>query len=214
MLANLLKSLGNLKLLFIGMLFMALGISLITCVQIGTTPISSLPLVTAEIAGLTFGTTTFLFNASFVLIQKLMLGERFDHINWLQIPLAFVFSFFLDVCMWILSFIDPQLYPTKLALSMLGNVFLGLGVTLEVRSKSIPLAGEGLVIAFSVCFKKSFANLKIANDVTMVVLAAILGWVVLGSFYGIGEGTLISALTVGLFVKFFNRVFDKYHLAN
>jgi len=213
MLKNLLKSLGNVKLLFIGMLFMALGISLITRVQIGTTPISSLPLVTAEIAGLTFGTTTFLFNASFVLIQKCLLRERFDHINWLQIPLAFVFSFFLDICMWMLSFVDPQLYPTKLALSMLGNVFLGLGVTLEVRSKSIPLAGEGLVIACSIVFKKSFSNLKIVNDVTMVVLAAILGWFVLGSFYGIGEGTLISALTVGLFVKFFNRVFDKYHWA-
>lgn len=86
---------------------------------------------------------------------------------------------------------------------------MALGVAFEVRSKSIPLPGEGLVIAVSVVSRQPFYRIKIGNDVTMVILAAIAGWVFLQVIYGIREGTIISAFVVGIFVKFFSKLLDR-----
>lgn len=53
--------------MFVAALFvMSLGISLVTRGNLGTTPISSLPLVSSYASSLTFGETTFLINLFFV----------------------------------------------------------------------------------------------------------------------------------------------------
>ena len=54
-------------LMFVAALFvMSLGIALVTRGNLGTTPISSLPLVSSYASSLTFGETTFLINLLFV----------------------------------------------------------------------------------------------------------------------------------------------------
>ena len=111
--------------------------------------------------------------------------------------------------MWFLSGIHSYSYWLLLLLSLVGNAFLALGVAFEIRSKSIPLPGEGLVIAVSVVSRQPFYRIKIGNDVTMVVLAAILGWFFLNEIYGIREGTVISAFLVGILVKFISKFLDR-----
>ena len=194
---NLPPALGNVGQLLLGIVFMSFGICLISVVHLGTTPISSLPWALAKIGGLTFGTTTFLCNILFLCIQIL------------QIPLVFLFSLCTDFWMWFLSGIQSQNYWLLLLLSLAGNVFLALGVAFEIRSKSIPLPGEGLVIAISVVTRQPFYRIKIGNDVTMVVLAAILGWFFINEIYGIREGTVISAFLVGILVKFISKFLDR-----
>ena len=206
---NLSPALGNVGQLLLGIVFMSFGICLISAVHLGTTPISSLPWALSEISGLTFGTTTFLCNVVFLCIQILLLRKEFSKLNFLQIPLVFLFSLCTDFWMWILSSIQLNNYWLLLALSLIGNAFLALGVAFEIRSKSIPLPGEGLVIAVSVVSRQPFYRIKIGNDVTMVVLAAILGWSFLHEIYGIREGTLISAFLVGILVKFISKFLDR-----
>ena len=111
--------------------------------------------------------------------------------------------------MWVFSVLTVDSYILLLFLSLAGNLFLALGVAFEIRSKSIPLPGEGLVIAVSVVCRQPFYRIKIGNDVTMVVLAAVLGWLFLNEIYGIREGTLISAFMVGIFVKIFTKLLDR-----
>ena len=177
--------------------------------HLGTTPISSLPWALSKICGLTFGTTTFLCNIAFLCIQILLLRKEFSKLNFLQIPLVFLFSLCTDFWMWFLSGIPSENYWLLLSLSLVGNAFLALGVAFEIRSKSIPLPGEGLVIAVSVVSRQPFYRIKIGNDVTMVVLAAILGWLFLSEIYGIREGTVISAFLVGILVKFISKFLDR-----
>ena len=203
------SALGNVGQLLLGIVFMSFGICLISAVHLGTTPISSLPWALSKICGLTFGTTTFLCNIAFLCIQILLLRKEFSKLNFLQIPLVFLFSLCTDFWMWFLSGIHLENYWLLLSLSLIGNVFLALGVAFEIRSKSIPLPGEGFVIAVSVVSRQPFYRIKIGNDVTMVVLAAILGWLFLSEIYGIREGTVISAFLVGILVKFISKFLDR-----
>lgn len=202
-------ALGNVWQLLLGIVLMSFGICLISAVHLGTTPISSLPWALAKITEFSFGTTTFFCNLCFLLIQIILLRKEFSKLNFLQIPLVFLFSLSTDFWMWFLSDLPDLSYWMLLLLSLLGNVFLALGVAFEVRSKSIPLPGEGLVIAVSVVSRQPFYRIKIGNDVTMVILAAIVGWLFLQEIYGIREGTIISAFVVGIFVKFFSKLLDR-----
>jgi uncharacterized membrane protein YczE len=50
--------------------------------------------------------------------------------------------------------------------------------------------------------------LKQANDIVSVVLAAILGWILLGQIEGIREGTVISAFLVGYILRFLMPIME------
>ena len=54
--------------------------------------------------------------------------------------------------------------------------------------------------------ENGFGYLKIANDVSLVSIAALIGFLWLGYPAQIREGTLISAVLVGLLVKFMDGV--------
>lgn len=203
-------SVKSLSVLSLGMFVASLGIALISSTGLGTTPISSLPFVAAEVFQLSFGTTTFFFNFALILLQLALLRKRFSRLNWLQLPLAFVFSAFLDFWMFALSALPlTSSYWISLLFSMIGNAILGLGIVLEIRSKSVPLSGEAFVLALSIVSHKPFPSMKIANDVSLVCLACALSLVALGCFYGVREGTVLSALTVGIFVKVFSGLLEK-----
>ena len=84
---------------------------------------------------------------------------------------------------------------------LLGNLFLAFGIYWQVASKTIVQPGEGMVLAFSVVLRKSFGTVKVWNDVTLVLLAAVLGFVCLGHVVGVREGTVVSAFLVGFLIK-------------
>ena len=194
-------------LLTAGMFVMALGIADVTLAGLGTTPISTVPLVTAEILGITFGEATFFVNCFFVLGQILLLRRGYQLINLLQIPLVFVFGFFIDLGMEIFSSIEPSQLWQSWAMSLSGNLLLAVGVFASIKSRTLVQPGEGIVMAVSIVTRKSFASLKIANDVSLVAIAAAAGWFVLGHFVGIGLGTLVSAVMVGLMIKGINALY-------
>ena len=194
-------------LLTAGMFVMALGIADVTLAGLGTTPISTVPLVTAEILGITFDEATFFVNCFFVLGQILLLRRGYQFINLLQIPLVFVFGFFIDLGMEIFSSIEPSQLWQSWAMSLSGNLLLAVGVFASIKSRTLVQPGEGIVMAVSIVTRKSFASLKIANDVSLVAIAAAAGWFVLGRFVGIGLGTLVSAVMVGLMIKGINALY-------
>jgi uncharacterized membrane protein YczE len=105
--------------------------------------------------------------------------------------------------------VEINTYWGAVAFSMLGNAVLGLGVALEVFSNVLMLPGEGFVLALTIRLNKKFSTMKIVNDVTLVVLAVILSFVCLGGLQGVREGTILSAVTVGLFVKLWMTMLRK-----
>ena len=171
------------------------GIALTTTSGLGTTPISSVPWTLTAITGLSFGTTTFLINLLFYLIEAVLLGKAMPKWNILQIPAVLVFGAFIDLSMALVKPFAPMSWFTGLCMSLIGNVWLAAGIFLQVRSKTLVQPGEGAVNVFFDCF--------------LVLSAAVLGFFVLNEIVGIREGTLISAVLVGSLVKGISKLFPE-----
>ena len=166
------------------------GIALTTTSGLGTTPISSVPWTLTAITGLSFGTTTFLINLLFYLIEAVLLGKAMPKWNILQL-------------------IEPTSWPAGLVMSLAGNLWLAVGIVLQVRSKTLVQPGEGAVLAISVVTRKAFGTIKVFFDCFLVLSAAVLGFLILNEIVGIREGTLISAILVGSLVKGISKLFPE-----
>ncbi len=82
---------------------------------------------------------------------------------------------------------------------------VALGVSIEVTAQLVPTAGEGLVLAVCQVTPFKFGNMKVALDVTLVLLSVLLGLLVLGRLEGVREGTVAAALLVGTLTKLFRK---------
>lgn len=193
--------------LIVGTAFSSIGIALTTTSDLGTTPISSVPYVFSLITGLTFGTTTFIVNTGFFLLEVALMGRKMPKLNILQLPAVLVFGVFIDIAMHLVSGLRPETWAGGLAMSLIGNVWLAAGIFLQVRSKTLVQPGEGLVLALSMRLRRAFGTVKVFFDWTLVAFASATSYLVLAGIDGIREGTLISALIVGLLVKFIARLF-------
>ena len=86
---------------------------------------------------------------------------------------------------------------------LLGCVFLGLGIALEVIPNVLILPGEGLVRVIAGLTGWRFGHVKTGFDMSIVASAVVVSVLVKGQVLGIREGTVIAALIVGNISHFF-----------
>ena len=188
--------------LLTGIVIAGVSIAAVAQAGLGISPISTLPFVLSKITDFSFGAMNFAVNLVFVLLQILLLGRRFKLFSLLQIPFVFLFSLSIDAGMWIVAHFPMTTYPVQLTVSVVGCFFMALSIGLMVCSKLLMMPGDGFVLALSTVTGKPYGMLKQANDIISVVLAAILGWGLLGHIEGIREGTVISAFLVGYILRY------------
>lgn len=189
----------------LGLLIMALGVAITKKGNLGVSPISSVAnVMSLRFTVLSMGNWLILWNCVLILGQIVVLRKDFQWYQLLQLPLSFLFGWFTDLGLWLVSFLPVTNYAMQLGCVLVGVVVLGLGVSLTVIANVIMNSGEALVKAFSDTTGKEFGSLKIAFDVFCVILAAVIS---LLSFHfrivGIREGTVIHAFCTGLTVRFF-----------
>ena len=194
--------------LLTGIVIAGVSIAAVAQAGLGISPISTLPFVLSKITDFSFGAMNFAVNLVFVLLQILLLGRRFKLFSLLQIPFVFLFSLSIDAGMWIVAHFPMTTYPVQLTVSVVGCFFMALSIGLMVCSKLLMMPGDGFVLALSTVTGKPYGMLKQANDIISVVLAAILGWVVLGHIEGIREGTMISAFLVGYILRYLMPILE------
>ena len=102
-------------------------------------------------------------------------------------------------------------YPLRLAMCILSVFIAGFGVFVSVKTDVIILAAEGFVLAVSENLHQEFGKVKIASDISFTALGVILALVFTHSVTGFREGTLLSALGVGLTVQLYNRLFPRFN---
>ena len=191
--------------------FMGVGIALTKHGNLGVSPISSLAnVLSCKFTSLSFGNWLIVTNCLLLLGQIVVLRKKFQRIQLLQIPLAFMFGYFTDLGMFMVAKIPNDIYIMQICLVFMGTVVLGFGIFLGVTAEVILNSGEGFVKAFSDTIDKEFSTTKIAFDITWTSISAILSLCLFdGKIVGIREGTLISAVCAGLVVKFFTRILGK-----
>lgn len=194
-------------LFIISLFFAALGVAFTKRGELGVSPISSVAnVMSCRFDSLSLGTWLIIWNCVLIVGQIMILGKNFRLIQLLQVPLSFLFGWFTDLGMWIVSYIPADTYPVRLIMVVVGIVILGFGISLSVIANVIMNSGEAFVKAVSDKIRKEFGNVKIAFDVFCVVLAIVLSLVFFDfSIVGTREGTVISALMTGIVVKFFSK---------
>lgn len=193
-------------LFIISLFFAALGVAFTKHGELGVSPISSVANVMSyKFSNLSLGTWLIIWNCVLIVGQILILRKKFQLIQLLQIPLSFLFGWFTDLGMWIVSFIPANAYPVRIVMVVVGIVILGFGIALSVIANVIMNSGEAFVKAVSDTFNKEFGNVKIAFDVLCVIISLILSLIFFNfTIVGTREGTIISALLTGLVVKGFS----------
>ena len=189
---------------------MALGIVLIIKSGLGTSPISSVAYILSLALPLTVGEFNFIFSFLMFILQPIILRDKFEWVQILQVPMTFIFCVFIDLFMYIFSSLAPILYFQHLLVLFAGCLSMGIGVTCQLLGRVVMLPGEGLVNAIATHWKINFGNTKVVFDWTLVSIAAILSWYYFSEIDGIREGTLISAFSTGILVKFFLSLIVKH----
>ena len=198
--------------LFVISLFIsALGVAFTKHGELGVSPISSVAnVMSVKLDFFSLGIWLIIWNCVLILGQILILRKKFKPIQLLQIPLSFLFGYFTDFGLWLVGFIPAESYIMRLVMVFIGIVILGFGVSLSVSANVIMNSGEAFVKAISDTTNKNFGNVKIAFDVSCVVLALILSLLFFDfTIVGTREGTIISALCTGLVVKLFRKLTDE-----
>ena len=193
-------------LFIVSLFFSALGVAFTKHGELGVSPISSVAnIMSYKFDALSLGTWLIIWNCVLILGQILILRKNFEPIQLLQVPLSFVFGWFTDFGMWLVSFIPADAYPVRLLMVVLGIIILGFGISLAVAANVIMNSGEAFVKAISDTIHKQFGNVKIAFDIICVLLSIILSLLFFNfSIVGMREGTIISAFMTGVVVKFFS----------
>ena len=192
--------------LLAGLFVNGLGVSFITKAGLGTSPITSIPYTLSLGFTPTVGMFTLFFNLLLIALQIILLRRNFQLQNLLQLPIIALFSFFIDLTMSLLGFIQPETYAMKVVSLVIGCLILGFGVFMEMVANVAMLPGEATVRAVSDVFSTDFGKTKIAFDSSMTVIAAIMSFIMFKHLDGVREGTIVAAILVG----FVARLFKKY----
>ena len=193
--------------LLAGLFVNGLGVSFITKAGLGTSPITSIPYTLSLGFTPTVGMFTLVFNIFLVILQVILLRRNFQLQSLLQLPIIALFSFFIDLTMSLLGFMQPETYAMKVVSLIVGCLILGFGVFMEMVANVAMLPGEATVRAVSDVFSTDFGKTKIAFDSSMTVIAAILSFIMFKHLDGVREGTIVAAILVGFIARLFKKYF-------
>ena len=190
----------------VGLLVISLSIGFITKASLGTPPISSIPYSLSLIfPSLSLGNFTIIYSLLLVFLQLVILGKQADKVSLgLQVVISFVFGYFIDFGMMLLGDFSPEIYWERIVCVLIGCFGLAFGVYLQIVADFTMVPGDGFAYALSVRIKrKPYWVVRVCSDVSMIVIAAIIGYIGMGTTGGVREGTVICALLIGTIAGFY-----------
>ncbi len=196
--------------LCIGLMIMAFGVAFSIYANLGTSPISCPPYVASMLCPVTVGEATIIMHCIFIVIQMALLRKDYDRIQLMQLPVAFLFGYMTDFACWCIADIPCTNYFMQVVWCLISIVLVGIGVSFEVVSGVVTLAGEGLVLAICKAFKTRFDITKVSVDTLLVALAALVSLIWLDGIHGVREGTLAAALAVGVIAQWCNKPVERF----
>jgi uncharacterized membrane protein YczE len=192
----------------VGMLALALGITLNTKTGLGVSPIISVAYSVSEIWHLNFGDMTFLLYALFVAAQFALRGRNSRWYDLLQLVVSLVFSRFLNLFSACITYDSGNhSFVVNLLLLALAIALTGVGVSMTVNMRLIPNPGDGIVqaVAERAGWEQGFA--KNVFDLGCVAATILIGLLFAHRVIGISIGTVLAMIGVGRVVALTNYLF-------
>ena len=217
----------------IGLLVLALGLTLNTKTGLGVSPIISVTYSVATIFDHNFGNMTLALYSLFVVIELILhiirdrrytkkSGGALAHagkkdlklillMDILQLPLSLVFTRFLNV----FSDLIPNLYSdgaasageltVRIIVLIIAIILTGIGAAMSLNMRIVPNPGDGIVQAIADTIHKSVGFTKNCFDLTNITITIILSFVFTGHLVGVGIGTVLAMIGVGRTIAVFNH---------
>ena len=208
----------------VGLLVLALGLTLNTKTGLGVSPIISVAYSISQIFDHNFGNMTLGLYSVFVVIEMilhLIRDRRYSKeadgvlahagkkdlklillMDFLQIPLSIVFTRFLNV----FSAVIPNLYSegkssageltVRVVFLIIAIILTGIGAAMSLNMRIVPNPGDGIVQAIADTVK-SVGFTKNCFDLTNITITIVLSFVSAGHLVGVGVGTLLAMIGVG-----------------
>lgn len=185
---------------FLGMNILVLGITCNTLSNLGVGAFSTLPYAVSSLCFLTFGQANIVFYLLFVLIQIII--ERKISVKFiLEIPFSIIFGFLVDLYQYIIPSMNLNIY-TQIIVLLIGNTCCAIGVYFMIKGDLIMTPVDGLVLSVSEVLHKPYSICKNCFDISMILSTIIVCLVCRSPIYGIGVGTVFSAVYIGRVISF------------
>ena len=188
----------------LGMVLLALGITLNTQAGLGASAIVSVPYTVSRGTGLDFANMTLITYCVLVAAQFVIKGKNRRWIDLLQIVVSIVFTRFMALFQYGIRY-QSGFLPTDLLVLVLGILFTGIGAAMTVDMQLIPNPGDGIVSSLADRFGKELGFSKNCFDAFCVACSLVIGFSFGNPLLGIGLGTVLSMVGVGRVIYFFNH---------
>ena len=196
----------------LGIVILALGITLNTKTGLGVSALVSIAYTVANAWNLNFALMTFLLYTCFALIEvglKWGFLPPLRKVIWkdlLQIPFSLAFSLLLNVFGGIIPVAEHV--GAQIVMLVLAIVCTGIGAAMIVDMHLIPNPADGLAQTLGMVTKKGMGLGKNLLACSCVGISDVIGFVARGRLIGIGIGTIAAMIGVGRVVALFNRCFE------
>ena len=199
------KTTARVVIYLVGMILLALGITLNTQAGLGASAIVSVPYTVSRGTGMDFANLTLVTYCVLVAAQFVIKGKHRRWIDLLQIVVSIVFTRFMALFQYGIRY-QSGFLPTDLLVLVLGILFTGVGAAMTVDMQLIPNPGDGIVSSLAERFGKELGFSKNCFDAFCVVCSLAIGLAFGNPLLGIGLGTILSMVGVGRVIYFFNRL--------
>lgn len=187
----------------IGLNLIAMSVVLNIRYDLGVAAFSSVMYSISEIYRISLGTASIICYLIFVVMQC-VLSKKMTWTYALEIPLSFAFGFLTDL--YDLAIFDIRLpFPLRLILFLLTLFVNAMGVFLCVKTDVVLTPTDGIVKTISEVFRLPFSAVKNTFDLSMVSVSVLLCLGNHTKLYGIGLGTILSALCIGRIIKLYEN---------
>ena len=190
-----------------GLYLITLGVAFSIKSGLGSAPVSSIPYAMDLIWLINIGVATFIFHAILVIIEWILLKDKFKRKHFLQIFVGVLFGVFTSFSVSLMNFIPPaDTFLIALLMCAISIFLIALGLFFYVPTNLIPLSVEGVTQAIAIVSNRPFSRIKVYLDISIVSIALLLSYGFLGQLGSVGIGTIIGALFIGATVKYIHRL--------
>jgi uncharacterized membrane protein YczE len=195
----------------IGLVVMAFGISLAIRADIGVAPGSTIAYAVSKLTPLTIGQCSSLFHVFCMLVQLVITRKPTIKLLF-QFPLAYAFGLLIDLFYMLLDFSIPGMVFRVLIL-LAGLIGFSLGIRIIVGADILLAPPDGLAQTAGRLFGWPMSKSKLAFDITVTVIAALLTLLAAGdAFLVVGVGTVICAIATGPIIGLFTKLFPFFDM--
>ena len=201
---------------FVSIIVLAFAVSLMTAANFGLSMIvAPAYILSQKLTFLTFGQCEYLLQGIFFIVFCILM-KKIKIQYFTSFLTCIIYGFFVDLWRKVIPILNPDITPpgsmdmcVRIIFFILGMLLTAMSVALCFKTYLPPQVYDYFVKEISKRFNIDRTLFKRCFDIFMLTLGAILTLVFFRKFIGVTAITVFIALTNGILIGFFDKLYDK-----